>query len=702
MSLPDIWKKICEKFDDHQDAILEIKNELNLIHQIDNENQTLNLKKEKDIVEFKNEQSSTPVEELMEPELEKDLNFDNDDLNNDRDKDDGIEFKRRFDQVIGRFFDPYEYLDLRKLKLRSWNREVLTNDWDERLSDHNINGALSHLDCVEELKKLKMNRNLVTGGDVHAFADVKFHFPNKVTIWSDSMMNLHRHGSSFKNLELADRSRIIDSNYCLKNFKFVVDANCFDFKDSNLFKTHRISSLSTKDFEFADQVEDFVEKLLPIGNTAIYRWNLIFKLAQHGHDVDKIKLPIIIDDIIEIKTRDPNYCPIWIPKNSSLLLPLGNTSMKRMILIYRFYRNRKKMIYDNEIFSKLDNRKFEWIFFPPGAFVIAYGRQQPTNVDVLETNGIWPIRLKVFRFKFKKNCHNNNNNNNNGTSSINGSSQTTTNTTINSTTLLSSSDMSSSTTTTSNNQNNHNNQNNNIFAGPLLSTTNNNNVNGMMINNKHVTWRPETPPSPNIYTQYTNIGYMPITPIDSIDSYQLISSTVGTSNNSNTHIPMSYTLSGLNNNNSGGGGGDCYETTFMDQQQQQQHPNHNYNHHSVPQQQQQQHSPYGVIVSDNNVVGVGNTMTNIPMSSSSYLSQQQQQQHNQLLSSLQNNNPYGIHTSTTATAIVTPQQQQQSCHVYGSTLPRRVRVIPNNNNNNNGGVGMGITTPLGIIPDVTQ
>ena len=323
--------------------------------------------------------------------------------------------------MIGRFFDPYEYLDLRKLKLSSWNREVLTNDWDERLSDHNINGALSLLDCVEELKKLKMNRNLVTGGDVHAFADVKFHFPNKVTIWSDSMMNLHRHGSSFKNLELADRSRIIDSNYCLKNFKFVVDANCFDFKDSNLFKTHRISSLSTKDFEFADQVEDFVEKLLPIGNTAIYRWNLIFKLAQHGHDVDKIKLPIIIDDIIEIKTRDPNYCPIWIPKNSSLvfrlflekltydlmifvdkLLPLGNTSMKRMILIYRFYRNRKKMIYDNEIFSKLDNRKFEWIFFPPGAFVIAYGRQQPTNVDVLETNGIWPIRLKVFRFKFKR------------------------------------------------------------------------------------------------------------------------------------------------------------------------------------------------------------------------------------------------------------------------------------------------------------
>lgn len=42
---------------------------------------------------------------------------------------------------------------------------------------------------------------------------------------------------------------------------------------------------------------------------------------------------------------------------------------------------------------------------------------------------------------------------------------------------------------------------NNIYsAGPLLSTTNNNNVNGMMINNKHVTWRPETPPSPNIYT----------------------------------------------------------------------------------------------------------------------------------------------------------------------------------------------------------
>ncbi|OTF70155.1 hypothetical protein BLA29_014751 [Euroglyphus maynei] len=39
----------------------------------------------------------------------------------------------------------------------------------------------------------------------------------------------------------------------------------------------------------------------------------------------------------------------------------------------------------------------------------------------------------------------------------------------------------------------------NIYSSGPLSTSN---VNGgsMMATNKHVTWRPETPPSPNIYT----------------------------------------------------------------------------------------------------------------------------------------------------------------------------------------------------------
>nr|XP_046911450.1 uncharacterized protein LOC124492570 isoform X3 [Dermatophagoides farinae] len=225
----------------------------------------------------------------------------------------------------------------------------------------------------------------------------------------------------------------------------------------------------------------------------------------------------------------------------------------------------------------------------------------------------------------------------------------------------------------------------NIYSsGPLSSSNNNTGANGMVASNKHVTWRPDTPPSPtpNIYTQYTNIGYMPITPMDSIDSYQLIATGASLPHNStgNTVVPMSYTLAaGLN--------GGCYETTFMDQ-----HPNHH--NQSVP----QQHSttPYGVIVSDSGGGGgaigaiTGNITTNIPMPpSSSYLSQ-----HNQLSSQ----NPYGIHTSSTImTTATTTTPQQQSCQVYG-TIPRRVRVIPNSNNGVNS-MDM-VTSQPGIVPGI--
>nr|XP_046909088.1 uncharacterized protein LOC124490606 [Dermatophagoides farinae] len=67
-----------------------------------------------------------------------------------------------------------------------------------------------------------------------------------------------------------------------------------------------------------DQIIDFVKKLLPTGNTANDRWNLIHRLAQYGHDLEEIKLPFIPGEIITIKTRDPNFCPIWIPKQSCL------------------------------------------------------------------------------------------------------------------------------------------------------------------------------------------------------------------------------------------------------------------------------------------------------------------------------------------------------------------------------------------------
>nr|XP_027196382.1 uncharacterized protein LOC113790878 [Dermatophagoides pteronyssinus] len=53
-SLSVIWKKLCDKYDDHELAILEIKNELRKIPRIANENQTENLKMAKDIVENAN------------------------------------------------------------------------------------------------------------------------------------------------------------------------------------------------------------------------------------------------------------------------------------------------------------------------------------------------------------------------------------------------------------------------------------------------------------------------------------------------------------------------------------------------------------------------------------------------------------------------------------------------------------------------
>ncbi|OTF74106.1 hypothetical protein BLA29_004638 [Euroglyphus maynei] len=51
MPLTNIWKKICEKYDDPDRAILEIRNDLHMIPKIDNENQVQNLKKAKEIVE---------------------------------------------------------------------------------------------------------------------------------------------------------------------------------------------------------------------------------------------------------------------------------------------------------------------------------------------------------------------------------------------------------------------------------------------------------------------------------------------------------------------------------------------------------------------------------------------------------------------------------------------------------------------------
>ncbi|KAH9416266.1 hypothetical protein DERP_000765 [Dermatophagoides pteronyssinus] len=54
LPLAEIWSKICEKFNDPQRAILEIKNELKLIPEIESENEVNHLKKAKDIVESAN------------------------------------------------------------------------------------------------------------------------------------------------------------------------------------------------------------------------------------------------------------------------------------------------------------------------------------------------------------------------------------------------------------------------------------------------------------------------------------------------------------------------------------------------------------------------------------------------------------------------------------------------------------------------
>nr|XP_027203585.1 uncharacterized protein LOC113797415 [Dermatophagoides pteronyssinus] len=218
-----------------------------------------------DIVEFKDEQSSMPKEELLKPESGNVLNIDNDNLNIDRDEDDDIRIKLRIGQVIGRFEAQLSILSVQRPKD---NFEKVSVAESRLLAPYELGNVLNQMHFV---------------------------FSSRITMCFDSMFNVQRFGSStsIKNLELADR---------------VVD----------------------------------LQKLISIARLFIF--------------VDK-----------------------------------------------------KKMIFsDNENSSKLDNRKFEWIFFPLGAFEIANGRQQQPMTDdvaVLETNGIWPNRLKEFRSKFKKFWH---------------------------------------------------------------------------------------------------------------------------------------------------------------------------------------------------------------------------------------------------------------------------------------------------------
>ncbi|KAH9523010.1 hypothetical protein DERF_006561 [Dermatophagoides farinae] len=107
-------------------------------------------------------------------------------------------------------------------------------------------------------------------------------------------------------------SRIVNTEQFLKSIKFVIDTNDLDFSDNNVFSVYRISSISVRKFEYSVQVEefeklesidriiDFVEKLLPNGNTANDRWNLIHRFAQYGHDSNHI-IPKPLDPTIVLK-----------------------------------------------------------------------------------------------------------------------------------------------------------------------------------------------------------------------------------------------------------------------------------------------------------------------------------------------------------------------------------------------------------------
>ena len=323
-----------------------------------------------------------------------------------------VQTKRDLLAIIGKFFDPYGIFDPWKLKLRLLYRTVIKNEWDSPISNEIKNQIDLHLQDANQLSELKMDRCVPSNGEIHGFSDAstsaygyvvflkkddEFHYlfgksklvpcklktvvelellaiyelgkilyrihsiyQNKMTIWSDSKINLCRFNLSpngqnrkiasqlmktlkiINDLNISIRhinshrnpadlfSRIVDTKQFLKLFRFRINSNEFDFSDANLFNVYRISSIAIKNFDYQnsvddfeklksmDQIIDFVKKLLPAGNTANDRWNLIHRLAQYGHDLEEIKLPFIPGEIITIKTRDPNFCPIWIPKQSCL------------------------------------------------------------------------------------------------------------------------------------------------------------------------------------------------------------------------------------------------------------------------------------------------------------------------------------------------------------------------------------------------
>ena len=327
-----------------------------------------------------------------------------------------VRTKRDLLSVIGKFFDPYGYLDPWKLRLRLIYRTVIKSEWDDLLSDEIISQIDDHVKDVNQLSNLKLQRYLPSDGEIHGFSDAsanaygyviyvkkdhqlhylfgkskltpckvktivelellalyelskilyRIHsiFQNKISIWSDSMINLHRFKLSpnsqnrniatqlmktmkiINDVDISIRhiegrknpadlfSRIVNTKQFLKSIKFVIDTNDLDFSDNNVFSVYRISSITVRKFEYSDQIEefeqlesidqiiDFVEKLLPKGNAANDRWNLIHRFAQYGHDSSKLDSPFIEGDIIKLKTRDPEFSPIWIPKESRLAIAL--------------------------------------------------------------------------------------------------------------------------------------------------------------------------------------------------------------------------------------------------------------------------------------------------------------------------------------------------------------------------------------------
>uniref|UniRef100_A0A6P6Y266 Uncharacterized protein LOC113793719 n=1 Tax=Dermatophagoides pteronyssinus TaxID=6956 RepID=A0A6P6Y266_DERPT len=182
-----------------------------------------------------------------------------------------VKTRRDLLAIIGKFFDPYGFLDPWKLKLRLLYRQTIHLDWDAQIPNDIIEQVENHLIDAEKLSDLKMNRYLPADGEIYGFSDAsasaygyviyirkneQMHFlfgkaklaPSKaqsivelelralyelgkilyrihsiftgpISIWSDSKVNLYRFNSSPN-----DQNRKVASQL-MKTMKIINDLN---------------------------------------------------------------------------------------------------------------------------------------------------------------------------------------------------------------------------------------------------------------------------------------------------------------------------------------------------------------------------------------------------------------------------------------------------------------------------------------------